>query len=398
VNNDALLPSLAGLTIGLILVVVAANRSANPPRPGAQRRAAAMALLMYAVIAVPYFVWGGMTLPWLLILLGLTCLPLLAASLGSRRRVDTTSATENAASALVAVGLATLMLIAAAQTVSLLTRVDPRTLVVVLAFVVGVITGLQGLAAAGRIGSTATWVLIFPIAISLALGLLLGGFGEVVDPIVPVGGPSAPEILAVSVAVFALAWADPGTGALMRPFRGQRRPLLIIAACALSIVLLLALGQLMFLGGSVLAPSMQFFVLPANLDILPALIAVALTALIMVFAALIAVPLAGAADIGGGRWVAGAAGLSAVIALIDPGAEGVLTGTMLVAAAIMGVNLRGGSGDRGIGVGLAVAAIAFGILSVTGSAEAGIASLVAAAVVALVAALTTAKAPIEAKD
>lgn len=389
-NNEVLLPAVLGITFGLLLVAVAAYRSANAPRDGARHRAAATALLLYAVLAVPFFTRGGMTLLWLLVLLVVVVLTLVAASLSARREVALTAG-QRAVSAAVGIALAALLLISAAQTISLLTRVDPRALVVVLSVVTGLVAGLQGLAAAGRLGSTAIWLLLFPVAVSLALGFLLGGFGEVASPIVPVDGPSVMVIAGLACALFVIAWADPGLGALSRPFAGQRRSVTVILVAALGVVVLIALGQLMFLGGSVLAPSMQFFVVPSNLDIVPALIAVVLTVLTMVFAALVTISLAGVGALADGgkaaRWVLVATVIAALLALVDPGAERIIISASLIAAAYLGAHLSGSRSDRGLWAGVAAAVVGTVLLAVLGQLEFGLVSILVLAAVAVVAAL-----------
>lgn len=389
-NNEVLLPAVLGITFGLLLVAVAAYRSANDPRDGARRRAAAAALLLYAVLAVPFFARGGMTLLWLLVLLVVVVLTFVAASLSARREV-TLTAGQRMVSAAVGIALAALLLISAAQTISLLTRVDPRTLVVVLAVVTGLVAALQGLAAAGRLGSTAIWLLLFPIAVSLALGFFLGGFGEVVSPIVPVDGPSVMVIVGLACALFVIAWADPGLGALSRPFAGQRRSVTVILVAALGVVVLIGLGQLMFLGGSVLAPSMQFFVVPSNLDIVPALIAVVLTVLTMVFAALVTIPLAGVAALAdegkAAKWVLAATVIAALLALADPGAERIIIAASLIGAAYLGAQLSASRTDRGLWAGVAAAVVGTALLAVLGQLEFGVVSILVLAAVAAVAAV-----------
>ncbi len=381
-NNEVLLPAVLGITIALLLVVVTAYRSSSPPSDGAWRRATATGLLVYAVAAVPFFARGGLTLPWLLILLAVVSLALIAP-LWSGQRADNSQG-ETVTRVIVAVALTSVMLISAGQTLALLTRIDPRAVVVVLAVVTGLIVALQGLAAAGRIGSTTTWILIVPIAVSLALGFFLGGFGEVVSPIVPVAGPSAWTITGVVAAVFCIAWADPAMHRLTSRFAGQRGSLTRIAVCALVIVLLVGVGQLMFLGGSVLAPSMQFFVVPSNIDILPALAAVLLAVVTMILAALVTIPLSGVSAVGGTKWVVSAVVAAALIALLDPGAEQVLVAAGLAGAALVGAHLGAGDTSRGSQVGLGAAAVALVGLVLLGQWEMGISSTLATILVAVI--------------
>lgn len=381
-NNEVLLPAVLGITIALMLVVVTAYRSSKPPSDGAWRRATAAGLLVYAVAAVPFFARGGLTLPWLMVLVAVVSSALIAPLLGVDR--DGRTRGETTTRAITGVALTAVMLISAGQTLALLTRIDPRAVVVVLALVTGLIVGIQGMASAGRIGSTTTWLLIVPIAVSLALGFFLGGFGEVVSPIVPVAGPSVGTVVGVAIAVFAIAWADPAMNCLTARFAGQTASLAKIAVCALTIVLLVALGQLMFLGGSVLAPSMQFFVVPANIDILPALAAVLLAVVTMTMAALVTIPLAGMGELGGPRWVTGGAVVATVLALLDPGAEQILVVAGLAGAALIGAQLGGGNPDRGSLVGLGAGLVVLAALALLGQWELGLGSALATAVIAAV--------------
>lgn len=379
-NNEVLLPAVLGITIGLLLVVAAAFRSAKAPSGGVLSRAATTGLLVYAVVTVPFFARGGLTLPWLLVMLAVLGLVLVAAAKGAVASVP------GWIRALVAVGLAAVMLVSAGQTLALLTRVDPRMVVVVLTVVTGLIVGLQGLAAAGRVASTTVWILLVPIVISLALGFLLGGFGEVVTPIVPVAGPSVMVIAALTVSVLTIAWADPGLGSLIE--RLAQRWVARVAIPALAIVVLMALGQLMFLGGSILAPSMQFFVVPSNIDILPALAAVLLAISTMVFAGLISAPLAGLHSLGGGRWVAGGAVAAALLALLNPGAEQILVATGMVGAAALGATFGSGDQNRACAIGVAAAVIAVVAMVALDQWHMGLPSVVATVVIAAVSAIT----------
>lgn len=315
-NKEILLPAVVAITVALVVVVLAAYRTQQPPTPGVLRRGGMAALLVYAVIAAPVFVGSGMTLVGLVLLVLVIALALAGMAVAERRREGLPGQAEALVRCVVGTGLAAVILIAAGQTIALVGRVDRRTMVVVVALVAGVLVAGQGLAASSRVGSLAMWLTIVFVLVSLALGFLLGGIGEVVSPIVETDGPAALRVVAVGVAVFVVGWSDNGLRALQVVGAG---PLGRVFAGAAAVVVLVLLGQLMFLGGSILAPSLQFFVLPANIDIVPALAAAVLALLTVLFAALLAATLAGVGTLGapGGGvavaplWVAAAAGVAA---------------------------------------------------------------------------------------
>ena len=155
--------------------------------------------------------------------------------------------------------------------------------------------------------------------------------------------------------------------------------------------MVIAFGQLMFLGGAVLAPSLQFFVLPANLDLVPGLAPVLLAIATVLFTALVAIVLAGVKTaiepvVGiGWPWVAGVAGLAAVIGLFDPGLDRVLLVTSLAAAALVGAQLGGRSVNRGVVAGLVTAIICVIALAVASRLTWEVAAVLATAVVLVVA-------------
>ena len=108
------------------------------------------------------------------------------------------------------------MLIAAGQTLATLCRVDPRTTVVVLAALTGFVVAAEGLRASGRIGSLAVWLLIVPIVICLALGVLLGNVGQAVSPIIVTPGLSWSTVTALVIAFLMIGSADVGLVASRR--------------------------------------------------------------------------------------------------------------------------------------------------------------------------------------
>lgn len=393
-NKDMLPLAVAGITVGLLVVVLAAARTGKPPTAGVLRRGGMAALLVYPVIAVPVFVHSGMTVLGLVLLVMVMTLPLLAMMVADRRGGRPRGQAEAIVGAVAGTGLAAAVLIAAGQTVSLIGRVDPRAVVVIVAVVAGLLVAGQGLAASSRISSVAMWLTIVFVVVSLALGFLLGGVGEVFSPIVVTDGPASLHVVAVAVALFVLGWADHGLRTLHAV---GDWPLWRVFAGTGVVVVLILLGQLMFLGGSVIAPSLQFFVVPANLDILPLLAAVVLALLTVVFAALVAAVLAGVGALGapgGGLavspgWVAASAALAALVALIDPGSEQVVVAGSLVAAALVGAQLGMGDRTRGVFVGAFTALAAGVVLALTATFQLSGGFVVAVVVVVAVAALAT---------
>lgn len=391
-NRDLSLLATIGITIGLLVVVLVAVRSAQPPTPGVMRRAGATALLVYAVLGVPVFVRGGLTAVGLLLVLLLLALPLLGVS-ASR---DAEGLLEAIARAVVGVGLLTALLITAAQTLSLLGNVDPRVVVVLLATITAILVAGQGLAATGRVGSAVLWTVILPIVMALALGVLLGSPGDAVSPIVSSDGPAVLEMVGLAVAVLMLGAGDNGLRALLDAGGGGRSALRWSWGGAALAVLLFLVGLLMFFGGNVVAPSLQFFVVPANLDLLAPLAIVVLAVAAVLFAGLVATALLGVGLLGAAEespaparsWLAGGAVLAAVLALVDPGVERVLVVASLAGAALLGAQLPSGSRQQGVMAGLAVGIVGFGVLAVLGRLEFGVASIVTAVVVLVVAAAT----------
>lgn len=386
-NRENLPEVVLALTLGLLFVVAAAYRTTKDPKPGVRRRAAMAALLVYAVIAAPVFVANGMTFWMLVVLLIILALPLVAGTLSQRRPRDPEGAGESAVRVLVGTGLTTALLIAAGETVSLLGRVDPRTVVIVIAAIAALVVLGQGLVGGSRAGSLALWLLIVPALISLALGIFLGSASAAISPIILTPGPSWAAIAVVAVAVFVIGWSDNAlrlTTTATGP--GPWRTWLGTAV----VVTVIAFGQLMFLGGAVIAPSLQFFVLPANLDILPGLAGVILAIVTVVFTALVALLLTGAGEAGAsgtgnsGTWIWIVAVVAAGIALFDPGADRILVVTALAAAALVGAQLGARAVGRGVGAGLVTAGIAAVLLAITSRLELEVATLGALIVVLVV--------------
>ena len=60
-NREFLLEAVLGITVGLLLSVVAVYRTANPPSAGVLRRAGMVGLLVYALLGAQVLVRQGMT-------------------------------------------------------------------------------------------------------------------------------------------------------------------------------------------------------------------------------------------------------------------------------------------------------------------------------------------------
>lgn len=369
-NREFLPEAVLGITVGLLLAVLAVYRTTKAPTKGVQARGAVMGVLLYAIVAAQVLVTDGLTAVGLVLLLVMLCLPVAGMMLAERTaRVAGPSA--QAARAIVSIGLAAAMLIAAAQTLSMLSLVDPRTLVVVVAVVTGLLVALDGARASGRISSLAMWLLIVPILLCLALAGLLGNVGQAVSPIIVVDGLSVATVVALMVAFLALGTAD---AALAGSHRDAEWSPVRVLAGAFAVVILLVFSMLMFFGGAIIAPSVQFFVVPANIDAVPGLAGVLLAVLTLLFAAVVAHALAGlrlvladgdegvASGTGDIRIFAVGVAVAALVALVDPGLDWVMIATALVAASVAAA-----TSDRGILAALAAAAVLAVVLTVTGS-------------------------------
>lgn len=378
-NREFLLEAVLGITIGLILAIVAVYRTRGPVKPGSLRRAGMAAVLVYVVIAAPILVQTGLIWWGLLVLLVLAALPVVGM-LAARGRSSEHGAAGQWARLLVGVGLCAAMLIAAGQTLSLVSLLDPRMLVVVIAVVTGLLVAQDALAASGRIGSLAMWLMIVPVLICLALGFLLGDAGQTVSPIIEVTGPSPWTILALAAGFVVLGWADAGLAASHQ--QGGWSPVRVLGG-AFAIVVLIAVGLLMFFGGAIWAPSMQFFVVPANINAVPGLAGALFAVLTVLFAALVAAQLGGmSAGETPTRWLAIGATAAVVLALLDPGLEWVVTASALAAASLVA------RFSRGTSVGLVLAALAAAGLTLTGHMDFGWQFLAAVLTVLVVSALS----------
>lgn len=377
-NREFLLEAVLGITVGLLLLVLAVYRTKRPPKAGVMRRAGMVALLVYAVIAAQVLVRDGMTWLGVLLLLGLMVLAW-AASLASRR-ASPRGTVITWLQVAVGTGVAAAVLVAAGQTLSMVGIVDPRIVVVVVAVVTGILVAGEKLAGSGRIGSLAMWLLIIPVLIALALGGLLGDPAQALRPIIDVSGPSWAQVIGLIVAFVAIGRADPGLSTTVAGEPAAPTRSLIGAGL---VVLLICIGLLMFFGGAILAPSMQFFVVPANIDALPGLAAVLIAVLTVLFAGLLATALGGVGALTGNtRRLAGATAVAVVLALINPGFDWIVVATSMIAAAWIGSRSQ-----RGAVVGLGAAVVAIVALTISGHMVFGWQAAVANIVVAGIAAM-----------
>lgn len=375
-NHHIPVEASLGLAIGFLVVTWAAFRSSDAPKPGAMSRGGMVAVLVYAVLAVPVFATSGLTLLGLVVLLVVIALAFAANTLSRDRAVqDSPGTLERFTRTAVSIGIAAVLLVSAAQTISLVGRLDPRIVVVTVAAVAAYLVFAQGLAATHRIGSTTMWFMIVPVVVALFLGLFLGGADVLVPPLRPVAGISAASAVGIALALIAIGWADNTLRGSARvgswsPVRTLLGPLVVVA--------LIVVGLLMFLGGGVLVPSLEFFTVPANLDKVPGVAGAALLFLTVLFTGLTAHALSGTAT---GEpdsqlsktttttlW---AAIIAAVLALVGLGAPMLLLLTSLVAAALLGAQAAGRHADRGLAVGLVVALFALTALLVTGETTVG---------------------------
>ena len=358
-NREFLPEAVVGITVGLLLAVLAVYRTAKAPSAGVLARGGMIAVLLYGIVAAGVLVTEGLTFVGMVLLLVMLCLPV-AGMLFAGRGPRVTGPPAEVARAIVSVGLAAAMLIAAAQTLSLLSLVDPRTLVVVLAVVTGLLVAVEGTRSSGRISSLAVWLLIVPILISLALGFLLGNIGQAVSPIIVTSGLPLAVVVCLMVAFLVLGTADAALAASNRI--GDWSPVRVLGGVFL-VVLLIVFGLLMFFGGAVVAPSVQFFVVPANIDALPGLAGVLLAVLTLLFAAVVANALAGlrpTAEAASVRLLAGGAAAAVVIALVNPGLDWVVIATSLAAASVSLATTA-----RGVLGGLVLAGVLVVVLTIT---------------------------------
>jgi hypothetical protein len=402
-SRDVLLEAVLAVAATVFLaLVVGAVSSGRAPRPG---RGAVVRGLVYVALVAPSALAVGMTLPVLLGLAALLCLPLVAARAATRPAFRPGDAGPAAAlaRAVVATGLVTVVLCGAGQSVALLGRVDPRTTVVLIAASAAGVALVGRLVGSARVGLWAALLLLPTVALVLAAGIALGSPGDLVDPAVTVPGPSAVQWLAWALVLPALGWADP---ALNRAVAGASRPqVLRIAAILLAYVLVAGLGLLLLLGGAVIGPSMQLFALPANLGVIPGPVFAVLLGVSFAAVAVVAALLAAAhAGISAAGTVPGSSGpvpvlvmaiLGVVGALVTGAPQAVTVVAALVAAALVGCEVVRRPSPRpappGLVAGVAAAAVASVALGLAGQLTFGGPVVVALGTVAAVAAAAQAR-------
>ena len=252
------------------------------------------------------------------------------------------------------------------------------------------------MAGSSRAGSIALWLTIVPILICLALGLRLGSPSELVPPLIETSSPTIGQIAALGVAFIALGWADHGLAALHLAGEWGTRVWLVVRVFlgTAVIVILIGLGLLMFLGGAILAPSVQFFVVPSNLGMLPVAVVLLMAIAATLFTALVAVILGGVGALAGSggltvsaRWVVTSAAVAAAIALVNPASDYVVVVASLAGAALLGADAARGNTSTGVAVGLVLTVVATILLTLTGTLDFGWATVVATAVIAIASAV-----------
>lgn len=283
-NRASTLEMVLGITIGLIFVGIAAYRSGKVPSPGVVGRGAAIGLLSYALLAAPLFTHVGMTLVGLIALLIMIGLALWGSALAEKHPAPTTTAA-TVLRLIASIGFACALLIAAAQTLSLLGKVDPRVTVILLVVAIAFTVAGQGLVASSRISSTAMWFMLVPTILAIALGIFLGSTAVAVAPIREADPFPIWATICGFIAVFALSWID---GSLARDRASSDWSTKRSAIWAIVVGLIFGWGQLMLFGGAIFAPSMEFFVVPANIDAVPYLGTVLLAVTTVIFAGFIA--------------------------------------------------------------------------------------------------------------
>jgi hypothetical protein len=418
VNRDVV-PEAALAVAGAVFLALAlaatGSRRALPAGRGTVVRG-----LVYPLLLASVAMAAGATLPVLLGIVVLICLPLVAARAATRAGVQPAGSAGRVpalARAVVAAGLITVVLIAAGESVSLLGRVDARTTVVVIgasAAAVALLDGVaEGLSGSARVGLWAFWLLLPTVAVTVSAGVALGSPGDLVRPAVTVAGPAAVQWVAWALLLAALGWADP---ALNRAVAQQSTAGLVrVGAALVGVVLASGLGLLLLLGGTVVGPSMQLSVLPANIDLVPGavfvvILGVTLAAVAMVAALLsaagsgLALPPdpAGAVPDRARPWqtargapVVAVTVAAVVAALLASSVEAVAVVSALVGAAVLGSEVVrrpvAGRVPPGLAAGLGAAVVSAVVLGVAGRLGFGGASVVALGVVAAVAAAAQAR-------
>lgn len=379
-----MLEAVIGITAGLLLTALLA---VAPPsrRSGPQRRALAGAGLVYAVLVVPLAVRSGVV-AWSLLALAALLAATVAVAWWAGRRAPAESSQGEALQALVATGLLAAVLAGAGQTLSLLSRVDPRATIIVVAAVAVLAALLGRLAGTVRAASAAVTALAIAVVPVMAIGLFLGDPGGLATATVPVPGPTLGAAVSLAVVLLVLAAADPLLAARTADASGATvaRGAAILAV----LVLLLGVGLLLFFDGSIIGPSLQLFTLPANLDVVPGPMLLLLLALTLLLAASAAALLAAVAGVAPASsipaWTIGCAAVAVVIALLGAPVEALLVSSALLAAGLAGGLLPGGAGRTGIVAGAGAAAVAVVGLALLGDLRLGWPTAIGVVLVAVV--------------
>jgi hypothetical protein len=402
-NRNFLPEAVLAVSFGLFLVTALAATATQARRRGWLRRGAVVATLVYGLIVVPLVMQAGGTLISLLAIAGMLLLPLVSAYSAARLTAARGDTVEPLARRIVrgavAAGLLTVVLTAAAQAISLLGRLDPRMVVLLVTGAAVFIAWVNGVVGTSRVGSWAAWLLLLGIAVIVAMAALLGTASDVFDPRIEVAALSPGQWVALPVALFVLGWADPLLRKVDIEFPGAH--VARVGGAVVGIVLVSGFALLMFFGGSTQAPTLQFFTLPANLDIVPGPMLIILSVMTVLFVAQAAGLLWGAGRVSfvhevhapdpvrpDWRRVVAVATAAAVLTLLGVGLERVAVVSSLLAAAVLGSQLRRGSED-GLLAGAVAAVVGAVVLLVSGQLRFDWAALVVLVLVIVVAAVVT---------
>ena len=347
--------------------------------------------LTYLLLFLPALASGGVGLRTWILFAVLMLLPLLAAHLVSGLRLE--GSTYRATSGIVAMGLVAALLSAAGQTLSLLGRVNPIVATITIAVTSTVIAVAAGTSGAARVGRWLSWTVVVLVAATVAAGAYLGRPADLTDPVVTAQAlpPTASVLLAMSM--FVLGATDPSLRAYLHG--ASNRVVARTMGGLFTLLLLLGLGLLLVFGGVFVAPSLAFFLVPANLGVTPILLVVAMAIAAFWFCFAVTSLLSGAAGEPTGEsgnansrlaWAGGVGLLALGIALLPISTEWVLFGTALVATAGITAQVvtagRVAPGEHagarwGMGCGLAVALGSVAIMATTGVQDLGVVGLLA---------------------
>lgn len=338
----------AGVGVGLGLLVLAVLAVTSRRDVRGVRPAAAFGLT-YLLLLLPILSPSGLTLvPWLLLSLLVGGAVAVAWFVGRRegrwRSHLPTARTLDTTSALVSVGLGAVLLVAAAESLSLVGRVHPVAVTVALGVVAVCVALAAGARGAARVAGWVVGVLAVVAVLLLAVGAYLGRPGDLVDPVTSVPGLPLLGVVAVVLAVPVLAAVDPALRGAVSRLTPSRLTWACVLAVAITVVA--GVGLLLVFGGVVVAPSLTFFTVPANAAMIPSAlvvtmavtalwIATAVTALLVGGAAAAARMNRGVDDAAGldWRWAVGL-GAGAVVIAVLPVPSVVVFGATAVVAAV----------------------------------------------------------------